>query len=177
MRTRAFLESMGTALADDPQLTCRLPGMERFSPVRVVLDTHLRLPPDSRLAATARATPVWVVAAPDASPEAARVLQDVGIEVLHVPAQQGRLDLKAALALLAGRGITRLMVEGGPTVAAAFVAADLVDEAVLFRSAKTIGPDGIDALEGLPLATLARRLTERGRAPVGDDSVEFFARA
>ena len=173
----AILIGIGTALADDPQLTCRLPGMERFSPVRVVLDAHLRLRPGSQLVTTARATRVWVVAAPDASPEAAQALQNLGVEVLHVPAQDGRLDLAAVLALLAGRGITRLMVEGGPTVAAALVAADLVDEAILFHSGKTIGPGGIDALEGLPLETLARRLTSRGRAPIGDDSVEFFARA
>jgi diaminohydroxyphosphoribosylaminopyrimidine deaminase/5-amino-6-(5-phosphoribosylamino)uracil reductase len=81
------------------------------------------------------------------------------------------------LGLLAERGISRLMVEGGPTVAASFVAADLVDEAVLFHSAKVLGPDGIDALEGLPLDALTRRMTPLGREPVGDDSIEFFARA
>jgi len=69
------------------------------------------------------------------------------------------------------------MVEGGPTVAAAFVAADRVDAAALFRSATVIGPDGIDALEGLALETLTRRLTLVAREPVGDDSVEIFARA
>jgi len=69
------------------------------------------------------------------------------------------------------------MVEGGPTVAAAFVAADAVDEAALFRSPKAIGPDGIDALEGMRLEVLTQRLISLGREPVGDDSVEFFARA
>ncbi|HUI98313.1 MAG TPA: RibD family protein, partial [Xanthobacteraceae bacterium] len=173
----AILVGIGTARADDPQLTCRLPGMARFSPVRVVLDAQARLRPDSALVASARATPVWVVAAPDAPPQAARILQGHGVEVLHAPAQAGRLDLAAVLALLAGRGITRLMVEGGPTVAAAFVAADLVDEAALFRSVKPIGPDGIDALEGLPLTVLTQRLASRGCEPVGEDSVEIFARA
>jgi diaminohydroxyphosphoribosylaminopyrimidine deaminase/5-amino-6-(5-phosphoribosylamino)uracil reductase len=173
----AILIGIGTARADNPQLTCRLPGMERFSPVRVVLDAQLRLRPDSALVASTRATPVWVVAAPDAPPQAARILQGHAVEVLQAPARDGRLDLAAVLGLLAGRGITRLMVEGGPTVAAAFVAADLVDEAALFRSAKAIGPDGIDALEGLPLTVLTQRLTSRGCEPVGKDSVEFFARA
>ena len=173
----AILIGIGTALADDPQLTCRLPGMEMFSPVRVVLDARLRLPLSSALAKSARATPVWVVAAPDASPAAARALQDLGVEVLYAPAQAGRLDVAAVLALLAGRGITRLMVEGGPTVAASFVSADLVDEAALFHSAKIIGADGIDALEGLSLDALTSRMTSLRRAPVGDDSVEFFARA
>ena len=173
----AILIGIGTALADDPQLTCRLPGMEKFSPVRVVLDAHLRLPVNGALATSANATPVWVVTAPEASPEAARALHDRGVELLHAPAPAGRLDIAAVLRLLAERGITRLMVEGGPTVAASFVAADLVDEAVLFHSAKALGADGIDALEGLPLDALTGKLTSLGREPVGDDSVEFLARA
>ena len=84
------------------------------------------------------------------------------------------------LKALAGRGITRLMVEGGPIVAAAFVQADLVDEAVLFRSPKPIGADGIDALEGLPLTALtqspqlkSRRVARRSAR----DTVELFERA
>lgn len=173
----AILIGIGTALADDPQLTCRLPGMEKFSPVRVVLDTYLRLPPGAALAKSARRTPVWVVTGADAAAESARALRQQGVEVLQAPAQAGRLALPAVLGLLAERGISRLMVEGGPTVAASFVAADLVDQAVLFHSAKVLGPDGIDALEGLPLAALTSRMTPLGREPVGDDSVELFARA
>jgi diaminohydroxyphosphoribosylaminopyrimidine deaminase/5-amino-6-(5-phosphoribosylamino)uracil reductase len=173
----AILIGIGTARADDPQLTCRLPGMERFSPVRVVLDARLRLRPSSTLVRGARATPVWVMAGTDVSPDATLPLVAHGVDVLHVAAQAGRLDLAAVLKRLAARGITRLMVEGGPTVAAAFVTADLVDEAVLFRSPNVIGPDGIDALEGLQLDALTGRLVSLGREPVGDDSVEFFARA
>jgi diaminohydroxyphosphoribosylaminopyrimidine deaminase/5-amino-6-(5-phosphoribosylamino)uracil reductase len=173
----AILIGIGTAITDDPQLTCRLPGMEKFSPVRIVLDTHLRLPPGGGLAKSARETPVWVVTGADASAEAGRALRAQGVEVLHAPAQAGRLALPAVLGLLAERGISRLMVEGGPTVAAAFVAADLVDEAALFQSVKVLGPDGIDALEGLSLEALTSRMTLLGREPVGDDSVEFFARA
>ncbi len=173
----AILVGIGTAIADDPQLTCRLPGMEKRSPVRVLLDTNLRLPPSSALAKSARETPVWVVAGVDAPAQAARALRQRGVELLHAPALAGRLDLAAVLGRLAERGISRLMVEGGPTVAASFVAANLVDEAVLFRSAKVLGPDGIDALEGLSLDALTGRMTPLGREPVGDDSVEFFERA
>jgi diaminohydroxyphosphoribosylaminopyrimidine deaminase/5-amino-6-(5-phosphoribosylamino)uracil reductase len=173
----AILIGIGTALADDPQLTCRLPGMAAFSPVRGVLDSRLRLPAAGGLARSARMTPVWVVAAAGASPEGRRVLRDAGVVELQAPASGGRLDIAAVLRILAERGITRLMVEGGPMVAASFVAADLVDEAVLFRSAKRIGPDGIDALDATALETLTGRLTLLGREPVGEDSVEFFARA
>jgi diaminohydroxyphosphoribosylaminopyrimidine deaminase / 5-amino-6-(5-phosphoribosylamino)uracil reductase len=173
----AILIGIGTALADDPLLTCRLPGMEKLSPVRIVLDARLRLPPGSALAKSTRVAPVLVVAAPDASGEAAAALPALGVEIVRAPASAGRLDLAAVLRLLAERGITRLMVEGGPTVAASFVAADLVDEAALFRSPKVIGPDGIDAIEGLPLDALTDRLASLGREPIGGDSVEFFARA
>jgi len=173
----AVVTGIGTVLSDDPQLTCRLPGMEALSPVRVVLDGRLRLPAGSALVKSARATPVWVVAAPDAPPQAERALRELGVEVLRAPARSGRPDLAAALRMLAERGITRLMVEGGPTVAAGFVAADLVDEAALFRSPKAIGPDGIDALEGMRIETMTARLKTIAREPVGEDSVEFFARA
>jgi diaminohydroxyphosphoribosylaminopyrimidine deaminase/5-amino-6-(5-phosphoribosylamino)uracil reductase len=173
----AILVGIGTVLADDPQLTCRLPGMDALSPVRVVLDGRLRLPAASVLVKSARVTPVWAVAAPDAPAQAERALRELGVDVLRVPAQSGRLDLAAVLRMLAERGITRLMVEGGPTVAAGFVAADLVDEAALFRSAKAIGPDGIDALEGMRIETMTARLKALAREPVGEDSVEFFARA
>lgn len=173
----AILIGIGTALADDPQLTCRLPGMARFSPARVVLDAHLRLPAAGALVRSARKTPLLVVAAPDASPDLAGALAEQGVEVVRVGPQADRLDLAAVLRLLAERGITRLMVEGGPIVAAAFVAADLVDEAAVFRSAKRIGPDGIDALEGLSLDALTQRLTPQESEPVGEDRIEFFARA
>jgi len=84
----------------------------------------------------------------------------------------------AVVHLLAERGITRLMVEGGPTVAAAFLAADLVDEAVLLRGPRPIGPDGIDALEALPLTALtdSPRLRSRGIETLGEDTMESFER-
>ena len=81
------------------------------------------------------------------------------------------------LKTLAEQGITRLMVEGGPTVAASFVAADLVDEAILLRGEKTIGADGIDPLEGMPLEALTGRLTSRGSEKLGADTIESFVRA
>jgi diaminohydroxyphosphoribosylaminopyrimidine deaminase/5-amino-6-(5-phosphoribosylamino)uracil reductase len=173
----AILIGIGTALADDPQLTCRLPGMLDRSPVRVVLDPSLRLPLASLLVKSARSTPLWVVSAPEASSESARALQAAGVDVLRAPAGPGKLDLAAVLTLLADRGITRLMVEGGPTVAASFVSADLIDEVALFRAPKHIGADGIDALEGMPIAALMQKLKPVGSEPVGEDSVEFFERA
>jgi diaminohydroxyphosphoribosylaminopyrimidine deaminase/5-amino-6-(5-phosphoribosylamino)uracil reductase len=174
----AILVGFGTALADDPSLTCRLSGMAALSPVRVVLDAQLRLPLASQLIATARETPTWIFGATDASKMAEEVLRANGCEVFRVAAKKGMLDLKRVLKTLSQRGITRLMVEGGPTVAAAFVEANLVDEAVLLRALKVIGADGIDALEGLALTRITRssRLAARASETIGEDTIETFGR-
>jgi diaminohydroxyphosphoribosylaminopyrimidine deaminase/5-amino-6-(5-phosphoribosylamino)uracil reductase len=174
----AVLTGIGTVLADDPLLTCRLPGMADRSPVRVVLDGKLRLEPGTRLLATAPATPVWVVTSELAAEDRARALRAAGAEVLRVAASDGKLDLVAVLRRLAERGITRLMVEAGPILAAAMLGADLVDEAALLRSSKVIGPDGIDALEGLSLAALTRspRLELVRTEFAGEDTIDFLSR-
>jgi diaminohydroxyphosphoribosylaminopyrimidine deaminase / 5-amino-6-(5-phosphoribosylamino)uracil reductase len=189
----AILTGIGTVLADDPQLTCRLPGMTARSPVRAVLDSNLRLPLASVLVRTARETPVWVLAGEGAPAEAEAALAAHGVKVFRVPSPAGlfppppaaegvsphaRLDLLAALRLLGERGITRLMVEGGPIVSAAFLSADLVDEAALLRGPAAIGMDGIDALEGMPLSVLTAspRLRPRDIETLGADTIETFER-
>jgi diaminohydroxyphosphoribosylaminopyrimidine deaminase/5-amino-6-(5-phosphoribosylamino)uracil reductase len=173
----AIMIGIGTALADDPQLTCRLPGMERRSPVRVVLDTQLRLPVTSALAQTARETPVWVVAGQGAPEEDAGRLRALGVEVLRADTTAGKLDLAAVLATVAERKITRLMVEGGPLLAAALLKANLVDEAALFQAPASLG-QGIDVLEGIPLTALTQspRLVSRAIETAGDDTIELFER-
>jgi diaminohydroxyphosphoribosylaminopyrimidine deaminase/5-amino-6-(5-phosphoribosylamino)uracil reductase len=174
----AILIGIGTARADDPVLTCRLPGMAARSPVRVVLDSALRLPLRGRLAQSAKETPVWAVAAPQASAEAERALAAEGVKVLRVAAGPGGVDIAAAVRGLGENGITRLMVEGGPKVAASFLAADLVDEAVLLRAPMSIGPDGIDAVEGQGLDAIAHspRLKSLGIEAAGSDTIERYER-
>ena len=173
----AILVGIGTILSDDPQLTCRLPGMFERSPVRVVLDAQLQLPLATSVAATVRETPTWVFASRKPSAIAEEILQQKGCKVFRVDDTNGRLDLDEVLKVLAEQGITRLMVEGGPKVAASFVAADLVDEAVLVRGEKTIGETGIAPLEGMPLEQLTGRLTVRGSEKLGSDTLEIFERA
>ena len=123
--------------------------------MRVVLDAQLRTPLATSVIATARATPTWVIGARNASPMAEEILQHKGCKVFRVDDENGRLDLAGVLKTLAEQGITRLMVEGGPTVAASFVAADLVDEAALIYSEKLVGDDGIAPLEGMALDALS----------------------
>ena len=173
----AILVGIGTVLSDDPHLTCRLPGMIEWSPVRVILDARLRMPLATSLVGTARDTPTWVFTASASSAMAEDILKAKGVEVFRVDAKDGRLDLNTVLKMLAGRGITRLMVEGGPTVAAAFVRADLVDEAALFRSPNPLG-EGIDVLEGLPLTALTKspKLKPVASAAIGGDTLELFER-
>jgi diaminohydroxyphosphoribosylaminopyrimidine deaminase / 5-amino-6-(5-phosphoribosylamino)uracil reductase len=175
----AVMVGIGTVLADDPLLTCRLPGMAKDSPVRIVLDTALRLQPASRLVQTARQMPVWVICGPHAAPAAEQALQAQGVEVLRAElAGEGRLDVAAVLRLTAARGITRLMVEGGPILAASILVADLVDEVVLLRSPKPAGADGIDALDGASLAVLTQspRFKSVASAALGADRCEIFTR-
>ncbi len=176
-RSDAILIGIGTVLADNPHLTCRLPGMDERSPVRVVLDAQLRLPLSVAVVATVRETPTWVFTARKPSSIAEEILQQKGCKVFRVDERNGKLDLDAVLKILAEQGITRLMVEGGPTVAASFVGGDLVDEAVLLRADKTIGETGIDALEGMPLGALTEHMQSRGSEQLGADTLETFERA
>jgi diaminohydroxyphosphoribosylaminopyrimidine deaminase/5-amino-6-(5-phosphoribosylamino)uracil reductase len=174
----AILIGIGTALSDDPALTCRLPGMQAASPVRVVLDGTLRLPPESQLARTAQETPLWVFGGRHAPGAAEAALRAKGADVIRTDVADDRPEVSAVLRELAARGITRLMVEGGPITAAAFVSSDLVDEACLFRSGMRIGTDGIDALEGLPLEALTQseRLKPVGSENAGVDRIDYFER-
>jgi diaminohydroxyphosphoribosylaminopyrimidine deaminase / 5-amino-6-(5-phosphoribosylamino)uracil reductase len=173
----AILVGIGTVLSDNPQLTSRLPGMMECSPVRVVLDAKLRTPLATSVLATMRETPTWIIASRKASPIAEEILQQRGCKVFRVDDDNGKLDLGGVLKVLAGEGITRLMVEGGPTVAASFVAADLVDEAALIHSDKLIGEGGIAPLEGMALDALTSRLHARGSEALGPDTLERYERA
>ena len=172
----AILVGLGTVMSDNPSLTSRLSGMRGRSPIRVVLDAQLRVPLSMNVVSTARENPTWIFTAPQASAMAEQILRDKGVEVFRVAAKDGRLELAQILKVLAERGITRLMVEGGPRVAGSFVSADLVDEAVIFHAPRPIGPDGIEALEALPLDALGKHLQAVGTEAFGPDKAERFER-
>jgi diaminohydroxyphosphoribosylaminopyrimidine deaminase/5-amino-6-(5-phosphoribosylamino)uracil reductase len=176
----AVLVGIGTVFADDPLLNCRLPGMVGRSPIRVVLDARLRMPIGSNLVRTAREIPVWVIATEAASVDAEKSLEAAGIEVMRVPAgPEGRVQLSGAMLALGSRGITRVLVEGGPILSSALVQSNLVDEAVVVRSMNPLGADAVDALEGLPLTALTEspRLKVIERRMAGTDTLTRYFRS
>jgi diaminohydroxyphosphoribosylaminopyrimidine deaminase/5-amino-6-(5-phosphoribosylamino)uracil reductase len=159
----AILIGIGTALADDPMLDCRLPGLEDRSPMRVVLDTHLRLPESAKLVQTAAKIPTLVFTASDGG----AALRKHGVEIVHV-ARGGSVDRLAVLRELASRGVTRLLVEGGATIASAYL--DIADRLEIFTAPLTLGKDGAGAWRDPPNFL---RVSERA---LGPDVLVSYAR-
>jgi diaminohydroxyphosphoribosylaminopyrimidine deaminase/5-amino-6-(5-phosphoribosylamino)uracil reductase len=170
----------GTVLADDPLLTVRLPGLEEPPPLRVVVDGRLRTPLTARLVSHADAAPTLLVALDGADPVRRRAFAACGVEVAEIPADgDGLLDLAAMLRLLGDRGITRLLVEGGATLAASLLRARLVDRIAWFRSPGLIGGDGLAAIKPYGIDRLSDqvRATRLSMRRVGEDVLETWALA
>jgi diaminohydroxyphosphoribosylaminopyrimidine deaminase/5-amino-6-(5-phosphoribosylamino)uracil reductase len=170
----AILIGIETALADDPDLTCRLPGLEGRSPLRIVLDTRLRLPESAKLVRSARQTPTLVFTVANGG----GTLIASGVEIVKVPRDpRGRPDIAAVLSELARRGITRLLVEGGAGVHAAFLDRGLADRLEVFRAPIVLGGSGRNAIDALSALDLdeASRYVAAGRRVLGPDLLESFA--
>jgi diaminohydroxyphosphoribosylaminopyrimidine deaminase / 5-amino-6-(5-phosphoribosylamino)uracil reductase len=150
----AVMVGSGTALADDPDLTVRDMGAVR-QPVRIVLDRRLRHSPESRLGRTAKDHPVWLLHGPSAPEAARKAWEATGATLIDTPETEGHLDLQAALKALANKGLTRILCEGGSTIAAALVKGGLVDELALFSGGVLIGSEGHPALNRMGLSELA----------------------
>lgn len=166
------LVGVETVLADDPLLTCRAAEGDTHArqPARVVLDSHLRTPPDSRLVQTADLSPVIVAtthAAMDRMPQRAAELSARGASVLAVGEDGGRVSIPALLDELGSRQWTYLLVEGGPTVLDSFVGAGLADELMVYVSPRRLADDGLAAEEAnsLPRYDVATVAQVSGLAP------------
>jgi diaminohydroxyphosphoribosylaminopyrimidine deaminase/5-amino-6-(5-phosphoribosylamino)uracil reductase len=173
----AIMVGTGTVLADDPQLTCRLPGLACRSPVRVVVDRHLRIPPTMRLISDAGAVPTWILTLPSADATRRQALLGAGAAVIDMDSgPDGNGSLAAALAALGERGITRLLVEGGGRLAAAFARAGLIDRLIWVHAPMLIGGDGVPAIAEVGLETLSRApaFVRLSTEMVGDDVLTVF---
>lgn len=173
----AILVGVDTIVADDPRLDVRLPGLEERSPVRVVFDTHLRLPRTSRLAASARDRRTWLVCGEGADAEAEAGLVDLGIEVMRCPtAMQGHIHLPSAMRLLGQRGLTRVFSEGGPTLADALAREGLIDDLFIGTGAKPLGRPGRAAIGPDLRAALGRDFDLVENRRIENDIIEHFER-
>jgi diaminohydroxyphosphoribosylaminopyrimidine deaminase/5-amino-6-(5-phosphoribosylamino)uracil reductase len=170
----AILIGIGTALADDPELTCRLPGLEARSPTRIVLDAHARLPLAAKMVKEARRIPVWLAAAADCDGGRRLALEGTGVQFLATEAANGGFALPELLEDLAARGVSMLMVEGGAETIRHFLDERLVDRVALFTGPGEIGPQGI------PSPILPDRMPEGFRltreARYGEDSYSEWVR-
>lgn len=176
----AILVGSGTAVADNPRLDARLPGLSGASPLRVVLDGRLRLPLTHDLVTRAGEQPTWLITREDAEEVRLRAFRESGVEVITVDLDQdGNLSLSAALLVLGDRGVTRLLVEGGGRVAAGLLRQASVDRLVWFHGPKVIGGDGVPAISGFGLEALDEapefKLGEVSR--LGEDIMETYVRA
>ncbi len=163
----AILVGVETVLADDPELTARLPGRPVDQPLRVVLDSRLRTPPTAKIA---RADSLILTAAEPAAIGAARIER--------VDAPDGRPSPEAALQAIRRAGAGSVLIEGGGQVAASFLRAGLVDRLEWFRAPILLGGEGRPCVGALALAKLAdapkfRRLSAE---PLGDDLWERYER-
>jgi diaminohydroxyphosphoribosylaminopyrimidine deaminase / 5-amino-6-(5-phosphoribosylamino)uracil reductase len=177
-RHDAVMVGVGTVLADDPELTCRLPGYRPNPVVRVVADSHLRTPLGATLVATASSSPTWVLIREGTDPERRRALADLGATLIEVAGSENGVDPAQALTALGAAGLTRLLVEGGAQLAASLLRANLVDRIAWFQAPAIMGGDawpavqafGIERLDSMP------RFSRIAVTPLGDDTLTEFTR-
>jgi diaminohydroxyphosphoribosylaminopyrimidine deaminase/5-amino-6-(5-phosphoribosylamino)uracil reductase len=175
----AVMVGVGTVQSDNPELTCRIPGLRRGRDLRIIADTHLRTRLMSRVVASAREVPTWFLHGPGADPERAAAMRDAGAALIGVPAAEPGIDLAAALAALGEAGLTRLLVEGGAQIASALLRAGLVDRLAWFHAPTVMGGDGLAAAAAFGVASLDAmpRFVRVEQRALGADTLTLFARA
>ena len=169
---------VGTALADNPDLTCRLPGYRPNPVVRVVADSRLRTPLTARLIATVADAPTWLLIREGTDRDRRHAFADLGVTLIEVPGAETGVDPVAALTALGEAGLTRLLVEGGAEVAASLLRADLVDRIAWFHAPAVMGGDGWPAVQafGIEHINAMPRFMRVAETPLGDDMLTEYVR-
>lgn len=177
-RHDAVMVGVGTVLADDPDLTCRIPGFRPTPNVRVIADSHLRTSLTSRLLVTAADIPTWFLLREGTNLAREEAFTNLGARLIKVPGSPAGVDLKTALTNLGTAGLTRLLVEGGGQIAAALLRADLVDRIAWFHAPSVMGGDGWPAVQAFGTETLAHmpRFRRDCITAIGDDMLSEFTR-
>lgn len=177
-RHDAVMVGVGTVLADDPDLTCRIDGVRAVPLVRIVVDSHLRTPLSSRLMAGVKQHPLWVLHHDGADRSRQQALVRAGVRLLALPASPAGIDLQLAMRRLAAEGLTRLLVEGGGTLAAGLLRADLVDRLSWFHAPCVMGSDGLAAAQAFGVETLSQmpRFRLVSACQLGADMLSHFTR-
>jgi len=176
----AILVGIGTILADDPDLTTRLAGVDCHHPDRIVIDSHLRIPSRARVLAHRNRGRTILVAGPHASESRVRELRGLGAEVILVDGGERRVDLRLVIERLFAMGITSVLIEGGSEIAASSLEAGIVDKLVVFIAPLLIGgreaPPVIGGRGVGPLAEASRLRAVRWDAVGEDIMVEGYVR-
>ena len=174
----AVMVGVGTAVADNPLLTCRIAGFRTRPVVRVVVDSHLRTPLTARLVATAGSDPSWMLHRSGVDPARAEAFTSAGVRLFDVAGGDRGVDLLAGLRALAAAGITRVLVEGGAKLAAGLLRDGLVDRIAWFHAPTVMGGDGWPAAQAFGVTELAAmpRFTRVAQQAVGDDMLTEYRR-
>ena len=177
-RHDAVLVGVGTVQADDPALTCRIPGYRKNPDLRVVLDSHLRTPLTANVVAKASEHSTWIVHRHGADPARQAALTAAGVRLIPVAGTVRGVDLANALAALGSAGLTRVLVEGGAQIAGALFRAGVVDQVAWFHAPSVIGGDGWPAATAFGVQGLGdmARFWPMSVAPVGNDILTMLER-
>ncbi len=177
-RHDAVMVGVGTVLADNPDLTCRIPGFRPTPSVRIVADSHLRTPLTSRLLATAQEIPTWFLLRQGTNLAREEAFTTIGAKLIKVPGSTAGVDLIAAMSALSTAGLTRILVEGGGQLAAALLRDDLVDRIAWFHAPCVMGGDGWPAVQAFGIRTLEQmpRFRRDCTTLVGNDMLSKFTR-
>ncbi len=175
----AVLAGVGTVAADNPQLTCRIPGYRDRPVVRIVVDSHLRTRLTARLIASARTDPTWMLHRDGVPSERRDAFTGAGVRLFGVPGGERGVDLAKGFAALGEAGLTRVLVEGGAQVAAGLLRDGLVDRIAWFHAPRIVGGDGWPAAQAFGVTDLAGmpRFIRIASRTVGDDMLTEFTRA